>query len=76
MSLNTDTPWLWTVVGTVRVPYIQNLVQFVRDAAYLYFIYTYPRISPNTEHAKKLQKTDSRPKRYVTNQFIVLYEKL
>jgi hypothetical protein len=58
------------------VPYIQNLVQFVGDAAYLYFIYTYPRISTYKEHAKKSQKTDSRPKRYVTNQFIVLYEKL
>jgi len=58
------------------VPYNQNLVQIVGDAAYLYFTYTHPRISTNKEHATKLQKTDARPKRYVTNQFIVLYEKL
>ena len=38
------------------MPYIQNLVQFVGDAAYLYFICTYPRVSTNTEHAKNLQK--------------------
>jgi hypothetical protein len=51
-------------------------MQFVGDAAFLYFIYAYPRISTKTEHEKKLQKTDSRPKPYVTNQFTVFYEKL
>jgi hypothetical protein len=31
MSLNTDNPWLRTVVGTCRVPYIRKVVQFIGD---------------------------------------------
>ena len=54
MSLNTNTPPPdhGPRSAHVGVPYIQNLAQFVGNAAYLYFIYIYPRLSTNTGHAK------------------------